>query len=78
VGSGREEIKLGVEGDGGPGRAAFTFGAANFWAANSPEGRRRKNHAWGAVSDRSDWPGLLALTSSVAHRCGGRAELSLP
>jgi hypothetical protein len=60
--SGREEIKLAVEGDGGPGRAAFTCGAANFWAANSQSAKgKKKHHAWGAVSGRSDWPGL-ALT----------------
>jgi hypothetical protein len=36
------KIKLAVEGDGGPGRAAFTFGAANFWAARQFTERRKK------------------------------------
>lgn len=47
------KIKLAVEGDGGPGRAAFTFGAANFWAARQFTERRKKKpgkHAWGAVT----------------------------
>jgi hypothetical protein len=44
---------------GDPARAAFTFGAANFWAANSASaGRERESEkklycTWEAVSDRS-------------------------
>lgn len=55
------KIKLAVEGDGGPGRAAFTFGAANFWAARQFTERREKKNKKTCMGCRDSSPPSLAF-----------------
>ena len=62
VGSGREEIKLAVEGDGDPaGPLLLLSQPTSGPPILRAEKKKEKKTTHGAVSDRRDWPGL-ALT----------------